>query len=61
MTKSLQILETKVIKTCHCNIILNTFSDAIACLRHAFSHNFPTKGRHTIVNKCDKLIRLLLK
>ena len=61
MANSMQILETRVMKTCHCNVILNTLSNAIVCLRHAFPHNFPTKWRHIIVNNCDELIRLLLK
>ena len=61
MTNSMQILETRVVKACHCSVILNTLSIAIACLRYAFLHNFPTKRRHTIVNKCDKLVRLLLQ
>ena len=43
MTNSMQTLKTRVMKTCHCNVILNTLSNAIASLRHAFPHNLPTK------------------
>ena len=36
MGNSMQILETRVMKTCHCNVILNTLSNAIVCLHLAF-------------------------
>ena len=43
MTNSMQTLETRVMKTCPCNVILKTLSNAIASLRHAFPHNLTTK------------------